>query len=423
MISPETWLHRKPLYDRCLAGEVVQADEDCFERANGSVLWLRWELRPWYAAGGGVGGIVIFTEDISRRKQAEIELREQEAFFRLIAENMGDMVAVLDLAGRRLYNSPSYGRLFGDPAALAGSDSFAEIHPDDRARVQQAFQDTVRTGQGQRLNYRFLLADDRICEMESQGGVIRGADGQVERVVVVSRDITERKQLEDEIRQLNAELEQRVQQRTAELAAAIKELETFAYTVSHDLKAPLRGIDGYSRLMLESHLGQLDDEGRLFLGNVRQGVAQMNQLIDDLLAYSRMERRHLTNTEIDLARQLAGVLAERQGELDAGAVQVSLDLAATTACADPDGLRIVLRNLLDNAIKFSRDSRPPVIEIKSSATPGSTILTIRDNGIGFDMQFRQRIFEIFQRLQRAEDYPGTGVGLGAGMGLGVGADR
>lgn len=410
-VFPEITERWKEMHRRCLAGEVVQADEDCFERANGSVLWLRWELRPWYAAGGGVGGIVIFTEDISRRKQAEIELREQEAFFRLIAENMGDMVAVLDLAGRRLYNSPSYGRLFGDPAALAGSDSFAEIHPDDRARVQQAFQDTVRTGQGQRLNYRFLLADDRICEMESQGGVIRGADGQVERVVVVSRDITERKQLEDEIRQLNAELEQRVQQRTAELAAAIKELETFAYTVSHDLKAPLRGIDGYSRLMLESHLGQLDDEGRLFLGNVRQGVAQMNQLIDDLLAYSRMERRHLTNTEIDLARQLAGVLAERQGELDAGAVQVSLDLAATTACADPDGLRIVLRNLLDNAIKFSRDSRPPVIEIKSSATPGSTILTIRDNGIGFDMQFRQRIFEIFQRLQRAEDYPGTGVGL------------
>ncbi|MFA5082136.1 MAG: PAS domain S-box protein [Hydrogenophilaceae bacterium] len=349
--------------------------------------------------------------DITSRKQVEIALREQEAFFRLIAENMGDLVAVLDLNGRRLYNSPSYSALFGDPDALKGSDSFAEIHPDDREQVRQAFMHTVATGVGQRLNFRFVLPDGNVREMESQGGVIRGPDGKVERVVVVSRDITERKRLEDEIRQLNEELEQRVLQRTAQLEAANKELETFTYSVSHDLKAPLRGIDGYSRLLLDDHYDRLDEEGKLFLGNVRHGVDQMSQLIEDLLAYSRMERRDLHGIELDLARLVTGALAERQDELNAKGVQVELDLAAGTVRADPDGLNMVLRNLIDNAVKFSHASQSPRIEIKSVSGPESTILSIRDNGIGFDMRFHERIFEIFQRLQRAEDYPGTGVGL------------
>ena len=205
----------------------------------------------------------IFTaiNDITARKQVEAALQEQETFFRLIAENMGDMVAVLDLEGRRLYNSPSYQVLFGDPDALMGTDSFAEIHPEDRDSVREVFMETVRTGHGHRIDFRFVLPDGQVRFMESQGGVIRGADDQVERVVVVSRDVTERRQMEDEIRQLNAELEERVRLRTAELANANKELETFTYSVSHDLKAPLRGIDGYSRLLLEDYQDRLDQAG------------------------------------------------------------------------------------------------------------------------------------------------------------------
>lgn len=528
---PQRW---QDIHRRGLAGEVVRADQDRFEREDGSVQWLRWEVRPWYAADGAVGGIVIFSEDITERKateqalresearhrsllemapfpavltrvrdgvllygnhraelqygikreegigqtadsfyenpedrvrfiermratgqvddlevrmrsvdgrafwalvsasivefdhepaifaainditarkQAEAALEEQETFFRLIAENMGDMVAVLDTTGRRIYNSPSYRALFGEPEALKGTDSFAEIHPDDRERVREVFQQTVHSGVGHRVDFRFVLADGGVRDIESQGGVIRGADGEVERVVVVSRDITERKRLEDEIHQLNTELEERVRLRTAELASANKELETFTYTVSHDLKAPLRGIDGYSRLLLEDHLGQLDEEGRLFLNNVRQGVHQMGELIEDLLAYSRMERRSLNGQQLDLSRLVAAVLEERRADLEARGVRVEVALEGMRARADPEGFTMVLRNLIDNALKFTRDSQPPKLTIRGEAGDNSTRLSVADNGIGFDMRFHDRIFEIFQRLQRAEDYPGTGVGL------------
>jgi PAS domain S-box-containing protein len=366
---------------------------------------------PVFDGNGDLLGVLGIARDITSRKQTEMALREQEEFFRLIAENMGDLVAVLDLGGRRLYNSPSYRSLFGDSEALRGSDSFAEIHPDDQERVRRVFRETVATGQGQRATFRFRLPDGELREMESQGGVIRGPDGVVKQVVVVARDVTERHRMENEIRQLNADLEQRVLARTAELASANQELETFTYSVSHDLKAPLRGIDGYSRLLLEDHREQLDEEGRLFLDNVRHGVDQMNQLIEDLLAYSRMERRELLGVPLDLERQVAAVLAECRDEIAAKGMRVSVDLGAPVVHADPDGLAMVLRNLIDNAIKFSRDSRPPTLAISAIPTEKGVTLAIQDNGIGFDMQFHDRIFDIFQRLQRAEDYPGTGVGL------------
>ncbi|MBT9591412.1 MAG: PAS domain S-box protein [Thiobacillus sp.] len=355
----------------------------------------------------------IFTaiNDITVRKQAEAALQEQETFFRLIAENIGDMVAVLDLEGRRLYNSPSYRALFGDPEALVGTDSFAEIHPDDQDKVRSIFMETVRTGKGHRINFRFVLANGEVRHIESQGGVIHGANGQTDRVVVVSRDVTERMHMVEEVHQLNAELEERVNQRTAELATANRELETFTYSVSHDLKAPLRGIDGYSRLLLEDYQSTLGQPGIQLVNNVRNGVAQMGQLIEDLLTYSRMERRSLQGRPLELSRVLTRVLDSLQADIQAKGMVVDISLQGLTAHADPEGLSIVLRNLVDNALKFTRDSHPPSLSISGVAGEKSITLKFTDNGIGFDMQFHNRIFEIFQRLQRAEDYPGTGVGL------------
>lgn len=211
-----------------------------------------------------------------------------------------------------------------------------------------------------------------------------------------------------EIDRLNAELDLSVER----LRKANRELETFTYSVSHDLKAPLRGIDGYSRLLLSDHFDRLDDEGRQFLQHIRQATQHMGALIDDLLTYSRLERRDLAIVPLALAGIVQSALAGLRQDLGAAGVQLAVKVdPGLRARADAQGLTMALRNLVDNAVKFSRTRVPPRITIEATRSQDGVRLAVHDNGVGFDMKFHDRIFSIFQRLHRAEDYPGTGVGL------------
>ncbi|MDR3581590.1 MAG: transporter substrate-binding domain-containing protein [Oryzomonas sp.] len=236
--------------------------------------------------------------------------------------------------------------------------------------------------------------------------------------VCMDVDVTERKQADTEIRllleqvQQNAmELEKHVAERTAQLKAANEQLEAFAYSVSHDLKAPLRGIDGYSRLLLQDYAPHLDDDGRFFIITIRESAQQMQQLIDDLLAYSRLERRNMAVGAIQLPAFADAVLDTFSSQMASRGITLKKTINPATIQADAEGLGIALRNLVDNSIKFTLNTPEPVIEIGGNVTETSYVLWVRDNGIGFDMQYHDRIFEIFQRLQRAEEYPGTGIGL------------
>jgi len=211
--------------------------------------------------------------------------------------------------------------------------------------------------------------------------------------------------------QLNAELESRIEIRTAELNAKSRELETFAYSVAHDLKAPLRGIDGYSRILLEEYTGSLDSEGLRFLKTIQNSTDEMNQLIDDLLAYSRLERRELTTDRVELAPIVNSLVEEKRRETTERSIDFVIDINGATALADSSGLAQSLRNYLDNAIKFTRKVAEPRIEVGSKENAESCVLWVRDNGIGFDMKHHDQIFNIFQRLNVTHDYPGTGIGL------------
>jgi hypothetical protein len=215
----------------------------------------------------------------------------------------------------------------------------------------------------------------------------------------------------EKIRQNSNELEKRVDERTKELKSKNKELETFTYTVSHDLKAPLRGISGYATLLMEDYSNQLDDEARRYLDNLVNSSERMSQLIEDLLAYSRVERREIKKSTVNLNEMVDKITTEYQHGLLAENLQFKKEIEYDTVFTDQEALSQALRNLIDNAVKFTRERQNPQIWIRSEQLEDHCLISVEDNGIGFDMKYYDKIFEIFQRLHLSEDYPGTGVGL------------
>ncbi|WP_310566802.1 PAS domain-containing protein [Hydrogenophaga sp.] len=286
------------------------------------------------------------------------------------------------------------------------------VHPDDQTMVAQDMDRIRRGAEVSPLVFRTHPARGPVRVMRrTVHRITRDDQGLKPRYIGTLQDITDAVQAEEQLRQVNQELERRVAERTAQLRQANQELEAFSYTVSHDLKAPLRGIDGYSQLLVEEYGERLDEDGRQFVRRIRHGVQLMGELISDLLEYSRMERRDMAADPVPLLPLVQQVLDGYEADIHRQGAQVQLAMEPFTLALDREGMAVVLRNLIGNALKFSRDRQPPRVEIGSRSEAGRRILWVRDNGVGFDMKYHDRMFGIFQRLHRAEEFPGTGVGL------------
>ena len=239
---------------------------------------------------------------------------------------------------------------------------------------------------------------------------VRDNDGQMYAICGISSDITERIIAEEKVRKLNEDLEVRVRERTADIEAATRELDAFAYSVSHDLRAPLRSLSGFSQALLEDSADVLDDTGKDYLRRIHRNVRNMGQMIDSLLSLSRATRAELSRGAVDLsalAREIAAELSAANPSQD-----VTVEIADNLRCTgDPQLLRLVLRNLLGNARKFSAKTPDARIDVGQVDIDGERVFFVRDNGAGFDMRYASKLFSAFQRLHSAADFEGTGVGL------------
>jgi len=345
-----------------------------------------------------------------QRRKAEQALLSSEERYRSLVElspdalfvEIDDKVVFINSAGVKLLGASG-------PEQLVGSPVKDMIYPDDWAAAHERLQRIRKEGRPVSfLEQRMVRLDGTIVDVEIAAAPLAFAGKQAAQVI--AHDIRERKRAEEEIRTLNTDLEQRVRERTVELEAANKELEAFSYSVSHDLRAPLRHIEGFVEILTASSASSLDEEAKRHLDTIAESAKQMGRLIDDLLTFSRTARAELTKSKTDLSSLVQSAIRDLGQEARQRDIQWVIGELPEVE-ADHALLRQVLLNLLGNALKYTRTRKQTRIEIGSCDNDAEHIIFVRDNGVGFDMRYAHKLFGVFQRLHRASDFEGTGVGL------------
>jgi PAS domain S-box-containing protein len=398
---------------RALKGEEVK-DVDMFVRNPGNPqgLHVRNHCIPMRDEHGNILGILALVKDIDTQRRREEEHRRTEQHFRLLIETAQEGIWTIDSEARTTYVNRYMAELLGyTPEEMLGRHILSfidkeELPPASNALVQESTGHKVlhRDRRFRRKDGSTLWTHLSTSPMFDEHGRYTGSLGMV-------TDISRRREAEEQVRQLNAELERRIAERTAQLEFSNRELESFAYSVAHDLRSPLRSIASFSDALVEDCAAQLDDTGKDYLRRITGGARRMSELIDGILALSRVNSTELRARECNLSAMAHAVLEQLQEQQPERQVKVRIQ-EGLVAQGDPHLLRAVLENLLGNAWKFTREK--PVAEIEFSATQdqaGRHTYVVRDNGAGFDMAYRDKLFGVFQRLHTQREFEGTGIGL------------
>lgn len=378
---------------------------------NGEIRWQQWSDRAIFGPDRTIIEYQSVGRDITEKKQIEQNLTDSEKRFRDLATLLPQVIFEVDLTGKITYvNQPAYDIFGYSPGELEkGMNIYQIIIPEEHEQALLNFRNALMGLKNEGAEYHMMRKDgSKLVTMVYSSPIIR------EEAVVGIRgilvDITQLKQVEDAIRQLNEELELRVAERTRDLEAANRELDSFSYSVSHDLRAPLRAIDGFSMILLHEYAKVIPAEVTSYLLKIRENTQRMGVLIDDLLNFSRMSRLPLQRFLVDpsaIARE-----AYEEFRLETVGRQVDFVIKEMPACsADPNLLNRVYTNLLSNALKFTRGRDVARIEVGSMMKDRKMVYYVKDNGIGFDMKYAQKLFGVFQRLHDDPSIEGTGVGL------------
>ena len=391
--------------ERVLAQRRYVSGERRHRRKDGSLVSV--EVSANVISYGGREAISIVVRDITEHKQTE-EISSRLAAIVdssddvIIGKTLGGIITSWNRGAEKIYGYSSEEAVGRHISMLVPADLPDEI-PAIMKRLSLGegitHYETVRvTKEGRRLDVSLTISPIR----DSQGNIV-GAS-------TIARDITSRKEAEEEIRLLNEQLEQRVRQRTAELEEANKELESFSYSVSHDLRAPLRHIDGFAQLLQKRATAVLDETARRYLDMIVESTNHAGDLIDNLLAFSRIGRAEIKHADVDMNRLVQETLDDLRLETEGQNISWKVGELPEVQ-GDPPMLRIVMVNLLSNAVKYTCTREQAIIEVGTRSNGDETVFFVSDNGVGFDMQYVDKLFGVFQRLHSVEEFEGTGIGL------------
>jgi PAS domain S-box-containing protein len=406
LIPPNLQGDEDLIINRITKGEYIEQHTTERLRKDGSRVQISLNIAPIKDPEGKIIGASRTARNITEQRNAEIKIRQGENIYKTIASSIpGTVICLFDPEYRYLLIEGDILEKLGyKKEELLGQKAETVLSAENYDLLKPYFERVFR---GETFSVERRI---RECDLMSKYVPLKDENNLVYTAMIVVMDITESKKAQNYIAELNVSLENKVVERTEQLAIANRELEAFTYSVSHDLRAPLRIIDGFADILLSDHADKLDAEGRRTLGVITDNARRMGQLIDDLLNLSHLGRQEIVTTRVDMNRLLK-LAIDQQLILHTGREpQITADPLLPASC-DQNLLLQVWTNLLSNALKYSGKQEQAVIHITSQLSGNSVVYSVQDNGVGFDMKYADKLFGVFQRLHKVTEFEGTGVGL------------